>query len=193
MATPSDTTTLRTRRTGVNQPALLHDPLAADVEHGAEAAHGITQPLLFQPPPRRYAQEDFAPQPGHADLIVVVAELAPQHRLPDNAPGGIAHVRLHPLRGGYALEFAPVAGFLQHKRPQSQPDAVDEAQRRKAEQVHRRGEVPDATAVIQAHPRFQPLQRVAQAQFFNQLHHVGVADEQMVVAALQLATAYREG
>ena len=41
--------------------------------------------------------------------------------------------------------------------------------------------------------RLQPRHRVTQAKLFNQLHHIGVADEQVMITSLQLAAAHLKG
>ena len=169
--------------------ALLYDALSANIKHRSETAHWIAQPLFLHPLARGYAEVKLAPQPGHAYLVIVVAELAAQHRFPDDAVGGIAHIAARPFGGGYILKPAPVAGFLQHKSPQAQPDALRQRQGRKAQQIQRRGKVPDASVVKQAHFGFQPCQGIAQPQLLNQFNHSGIADEQMMVAAFQRRAA----
>ena len=178
---------------GMHLPALGDDVFSAGVKDAPEAAHRVAEPLFLHTLAGGDAQVNLAPEPGHADAVVVVAELAAQHWFPDDAVGGFAHIAADPFGGGYALVFAPVAGFLEGESPQAEADALEQGQGRKAQQVQGGGKVPDAAIVEEADFGFQPVEFAAQPEFLDEAHHIGVADEEVVVAAFQVAAADGEG
>ena len=92
-----------------------------------------------------------------------------------------------------AFLVLPVAGFLQLEGPEAQAQSLEQRQGLEAQQVHGRGEVPDFAPVEETHLGLQPVQLVPQAQLLNQVGHIGVADEQVVVSLFQLAAADGEG
>ena len=92
-----------------------------------------------------------------------------------------------------ALELLPVRRLLKIESHQPQPDAVDEAQGLELEQIEGGDEVIDGAVVVEADLGLDPGQLLSEAQLVDQVDHVGVALEQMMVAALQAAVANVEG
>ena len=96
-------------------------------------------------------------------------------------------------RGGDVFELAPVAGVLEEESPEADAEALAEGQGREAQEVQWRGEGPDPFSVEQSDLGLEPAHVLLQADFSNELDHVPVAPEQVVVAALQLPAADGEG
>ena len=116
---------LRHRSRGMDDATLLRDPVSQDFDHLAEAAHGIAEMLNLPGPfSGRHAQGHLVPDPGHADLVVELAELPPEQRLPDDFIAPSAHSLGKPVSRRDAFELAVGLGFLQYERPESDPDPV---------------------------------------------------------------------
>ena len=176
----------------MHPPSLRLNPLPADIKHPAETAHRVPQPFPLHPLPRRHPQVDLPPQPGHAHPVVIVPELPAQHRFPNHPVRRLPHIPARPFRRRNPLKLAPVPGLLQDESPHPQPDALRQRQRRKTQQIQRRRKIPNAAIVKQPHLRLQPLQLRPQPQLLNQLHHIRIADEQMVIPPFQRPAAHLE-
>ena len=110
-------------RRGVYLASLLRDAPGKDVEDFPKASGWIAQHLSRQPLlPRRKPGVNLGPHPGHPDPVeVVLAELTPEHRPPENLVGAPARFTPQPLVGGHALKGAPVLYAADEQR--HQPEA----------------------------------------------------------------------
>ncbi len=169
----------------------LADSLGQDVHQEAEAPHQVAELLLLLRAAlaRGEAEVDLAPEPGHADVVGPLPELAPQQRPPDDVVVALAGVLDDPVLGGDRLVGAPVLLSPQPQSHQSQPHSVDQGDGREAQEVEGRDEVVDAVVVEDAHLRFAPGQAVGQAQFVDEVDDGGVDSEDVVVELLDAPAA----
>ena len=168
-------------------PAVRLDPRAQRLEQRLPRAGRVAELLLARV--LAAAQAQLVPDPDHGDLVGAGAELAPQHRAPDLAVGGLPHPLLDPRPGGHPLERRPVVRQPLQRRRRRRPSAraTSGGERLEAQQVAGRRERPLAPVREHRHARRAPLQ--LQAQLVVERGDVPVGGEQVVVVALEQVAA----
>ena len=139
-------------------------------------------------------QGQLAPEPRHREVVASAAELRPDQRTPETLPGLLSHRPRHPFPGGDVLEGTDVSvAPLQPEHREADTQTRERRERREAEQVERRREGMNASVAEDRHARRKPLDLVGQSEFLVERNDVPVAEEEVVVIALdQVAVAHVE-
>ena len=159
--------------------------LGQPVGQRGEAAPVVGQPFPAAPATAAAPQLELVPEPDRRHFFRQVAELPVQERLPHHPIDPLAAHLAQPVCGGPVFEGAPVLHPARPERQQAEAEAVEERQWREAQEVEGCGEFEEVVGVVRTGPGRPRQHLVGLPQLRDEIHHVDVVGEPVVVELLE--------